>query len=97
MARNPLSLHLIVRSVEGPLAFLAHWGYVILAAVVVAEQIRLPVPAVPALLSVGALAADGRKSIVVALAVACAAAVPSSSSRRPLERGVCSRAWRRAS
>ena len=82
MARNPLSLHRIVRSVYGPLAFLAHWGYVILAAVVAAKQIPLPAPAVPVLVSIGALAADGRKSIVVALAVACAAAVPSSSSAR---------------
>jgi len=58
------------------LALLAHWGYVILAASVVAEQVPLPVPAVPVLLGIGALAADGRKSIVVALAIACAAAVP---------------------
>ncbi len=76
MARNPSSLHLIVRGMDGPLALLAHWGYVVLAAVVVAEQIPLPVPAVPVLLGIGALAADGRKSIVVALAIACAAAVP---------------------
>src|SRR5229473_2640272 len=47
------------------LALLAHWGYVILAAFVVAEQVPLPVPAVPVLMS-----------IVVALAIACAAAVP---------------------
>src|SRR6266849_6265939 len=58
------------------LALLAHWGYVILAAFVVAEQVPLPVPAVPVLLGIGALAADGRMSIVVALAIACAAAVP---------------------
>ena len=58
------------------LALLAHWGYVILAAFVVAEQVPLPVPAVPVLLGIGALAAEGRMSIVVALAIACAAAVP---------------------
>src|SRR5882724_8232291 len=58
------------------LALLARWGYVILAAFVVAEQVPLPVPAVPVLLGIGALAAEGRMSIVVALAIACAAAVP---------------------
>jgi membrane protein DedA with SNARE-associated domain len=58
------------------LALLAHWGYIILAAFVVAEQVPLPVPAVPVLLGIGALAAEGRMSIVVALAIACAAAVP---------------------
>jgi len=57
-------------------ALLASRGYVILAAFVVAEQVPLPVPAVPVLLGIGALAADGRMSIVAALAIACAAAVP---------------------
>ena len=57
-------------------ALLASRGYVILAAFVVAEQVPLPVPAVPVLLGIGALAADGRMSIVDALAIACAAAVP---------------------
>jgi membrane protein DedA with SNARE-associated domain len=57
-------------------ALLASWGYFILAAFVVAEQVPLPVPAVPVLLGIGALAADGRMSIVAALAIACAAAVP---------------------
>ena len=57
-------------------ALLASRGYVILAAFVVAEQVPLPVPAVPVLLGIGALAADGRMSIIAALAIACAAAVP---------------------
>src|SRR6266446_3817719 len=47
-------------------ALLASRGYVILAAFVVAEQVPLPVPAVPVLLGIGALAADGRMSIVAA-------------------------------
>src|SRR6266851_9058566 len=59
------------------LHFLEHYGVVILPALAVAEQIGLPLPAVPALLAVGALAAQGRISIpmvlgaisVVALAV----------------------------
>lgn len=57
-------------------ALLARWGYVILAAVVVAEQVALPIPAVPVLLGIGALAADGRMSIVAAVAIACGVAVP---------------------
>jgi membrane protein DedA with SNARE-associated domain len=57
-------------------ALLASWGYVILAASVVAEQVPLPVPAVPVLLGIGALAADGRMSIVAALVIACAASLP---------------------
>jgi membrane protein DedA with SNARE-associated domain len=59
------------------LAFLEHYGVVILPVLVVAEQVGVPLPAVPALLAVGALAAHGRISIplvlgaivVVALAV----------------------------
>jgi membrane protein DedA with SNARE-associated domain len=61
---------------EHMLAVLGRYGYVILAAFVVAEQIPLPIPAVPVLLGLGALAADGRMSISVALVVACAAALP---------------------
>jgi len=57
-------------------ALLARWGYVILAVFVVAEQVPLPVPAVPVLLGIGVLSADGRMSIVTAVAIACAAAVP---------------------
>jgi hypothetical protein len=38
---------------------------VILPALVVAEQIGIPLPAVPALLGVGALAAHGRGSITL--------------------------------
>ena len=48
------------------------YGYVILATLVVAEQIGIP-PAVPALLGVGSLAADGRMSLVLALASVAAA------------------------
>jgi membrane protein DedA with SNARE-associated domain len=57
-------------------ALLARWGYIILAVFVAAEQVPLPVPAVPILLGIGALAADGRTSIIVALIIACAATVP---------------------
>lgn len=42
---------------------LARYGFVILPILVVAEQLGVPLPAVPALLGVGALAASGRGSI----------------------------------
>jgi membrane protein DedA with SNARE-associated domain len=38
---------------------LLQYGYVVLFAVVLAEQIGLPIPAVPVLLGVGALAGTG--------------------------------------
>jgi len=54
--------------------FLEHYGVVILPVLVVAEQIGVPLPAVPALLAVGALAAHGRTSIPLVLgAIACVA------------------------
>jgi membrane protein DedA with SNARE-associated domain len=59
------------------LQFLEQYSVVILPALVVAEQIGIPLPAVPALLGVGALAAHGRVSVplvigaiaIVALAI----------------------------
>ena len=36
---------------------LDRWGYLILAALVIGEQVGIPLPAVPALLGVGSLAA----------------------------------------
>jgi membrane protein DedA with SNARE-associated domain len=44
------------------------YSVLILPALVVAEQIGIPLPAVPALLAVGALAAQGRSSIPLVLA-----------------------------
>ena len=49
------------------LQFLERYGVVILPVLVVAEQIGVPLPAVPALLAVGALAAHGRISIPMVL------------------------------
>lgn len=46
---------------------LARYGAVILPILVVAEQVGVPLPAVPALLGVGALAANGRGSIPLVL------------------------------
>jgi membrane protein DedA with SNARE-associated domain len=55
------------------LLLLERYGYVIVATLVIAEQIGIPLPAVPALLGVGALAADGRMSLWLVLASAAAA------------------------
>ena len=55
---------------------LAQYGYMLLFAVVLAEQTGLPIPAVPVLLGVGALAGTGRMSPALALAAALAASLP---------------------
>ena len=47
---------------------LEYYGILILPALVIAEQLGVPLPAVPALLGVGALAAQGRISIPLVLA-----------------------------
>lgn len=57
-------------------AFLLQYGYVILYACVLAEQIGLPVPAVPVLLGMGALAGAGEMSLALALGVVLAASLP---------------------
>ena len=57
------------------LHFLEHYGVVILPALAVAEQIGVPLPAVPALLAVGALAAHGRISILLVLGAISVAAL----------------------
>jgi membrane protein DedA with SNARE-associated domain len=49
------------------LKLLEQYSLVILPALVVAEQVGIPLPAVPALLAVGALAASGRASIPLVL------------------------------
>jgi len=51
-------------------------GYVVLFGFVLAEQIGLPIPAVPVLLGVGALAGTGRMSLALALGAALAASLP---------------------
>ena len=57
------------------LPFLERYGLVILPALVVAEQVGVPLPAVPALLAVGALAAHGRISIPLVLGAVSIAAL----------------------
>ena len=55
---------------------LTRYGYVVLFALVLAEQVGLPIPAVPALLGVGALVGAGRMSPVLVLGVVLAASLP---------------------
>ena len=57
----------------GSLQFLEQYGVLILPALVIAEQVGIPLPAVPALLGAGALAAHGRIDVpllVVAISIA---------------------------
>ena len=55
---------------------LSQYGYALLFVVVLAEQIGLPIPAVPVLLGVGALSGAGRMSAPLAVAAALAASLP---------------------
>lgn len=57
--------------------FLLRHGYVVLFLFVFAEQIGLPLPALPVLLAMGALAGAGEMSYALALATAIAASVAS--------------------
>jgi membrane protein DedA with SNARE-associated domain len=62
-------------NLAGSSQFLEHYGVVILPALAVAEQIGIPLPAVPALLAVGALAAHSRISIPLVLGAISIAAL----------------------
>jgi membrane protein DedA with SNARE-associated domain len=57
-------------------AWLERYSVVFLPALVVAEQIGIPLPAVPALLVVGALAADGRVSLWLVIGAIAIVALP---------------------
>ena len=59
--------------------FLIRHGYALLFAIVLAEQLGLPVPAAPVLMAMGALAGLGKFSFLMALAVAGVAALISDS------------------
>jgi membrane protein DedA with SNARE-associated domain len=62
-------------SAADTLTILEQYAVVILPSLVVAEQIGVPLPAVPALLAVGALAARGRVSMPLILASIAAVAI----------------------
>jgi membrane protein DedA with SNARE-associated domain len=55
---------------------LQQYGYILVFAFVLAEQVGLPVPAVPVLLGVGALAGAGRMSLALAVGAALVASLP---------------------
>ena len=59
--------------------FLIRHGYALLFAIVLAEQLGLPLPAAPVLMAMGALAGLGKFSFGMALAVAAVAALLSDS------------------
>jgi membrane protein DedA with SNARE-associated domain len=59
------------------LAFLVRHGYTVLLVWVLAEQLGLPLPALPLLLAAGALAGGGQMSMAGALAVVTVAALAS--------------------
>jgi membrane protein DedA with SNARE-associated domain len=54
---------------------LLHYGYLLLFVVVLAEQVGLPIPAVPVLLGIGALAGAGRMSLAIVLGIALIASL----------------------
>jgi membrane protein DedA with SNARE-associated domain len=55
---------------------LGRYSMVVLPALVVAEQVGVPLPAIPALLVVGALAAKGSASLLLAIGAIVAVALP---------------------
>ena len=61
------------------LPFLLNHGYALLFGVVLAEQAGAPIPAIPVLLGVGALAGTGRMPLLPAVFIALIAAVISDS------------------
>lgn len=60
---------------DGALDVLLRYGYLMLFGFVLAEQVGLPIPAVPVLMGVGALAGAGQMSVVPALAAALVASL----------------------
>src|SRR5262245_33151884 len=64
---------------DASLDFLVRYGYTVVFGWVLAEQIGLPIPAVPVLLAAGAVAGTGRLSVALILAVAGLASLASDS------------------
>jgi membrane protein DedA with SNARE-associated domain len=62
-----------------PADVLVHYGYAVVFGWVFAEQIGLPIPAVPILLAAGAVAGTGRLSVVLVLVMAAVASLVSDS------------------
>lgn len=62
-----------------PIEFLTRYGYAVVFGWVLAEQIGLPIPAVPVLLAAGALAGAGKLSVLLALGLAVTASLLSDT------------------
>jgi membrane protein DedA with SNARE-associated domain len=65
--------------VSDAVQFLATYGYAVVFVWVLLEQIGLPIPAIPLLLSAGAIAGHGRMNILLLLATALLACLVSDS------------------
>jgi membrane protein DedA with SNARE-associated domain len=65
---------------DGIVDVLVRHGYLVVFGWVLAEQIGLPLPAVPFLLAAGALAGDGRLSLALVLAAAALASLVSDTA-----------------
>jgi membrane protein DedA with SNARE-associated domain len=63
-------------SLTDSVQLLERYSALILPALVVAEQVGIPLPAVPALLAVGALAAQGRVSLLLVIGAIAVVALP---------------------
>jgi membrane protein DedA with SNARE-associated domain len=61
--------------VQETLQFVAEYGYLVLFGLVFAEQVGLPIPAEPAMLAAGALAATGHINLVLLLTLATIASL----------------------
>src|SRR5262245_46799890 len=68
-----------ISTMDQALEFLTRYGYAVVFGWVLAEQIGLPIPAVPILLAAGAVAGTGRLSAALVLAVAALASLLSDT------------------
>src|SRR2546428_12026674 len=64
---------------DGVIEALVQYGYVVVFGWVLAEQIGLPIPAVPVLLAAGAVAGTGRLSLAIILVLAAVASLVSDT------------------
>src|SRR3989441_6286609 len=64
---------------DGVIEILVRYGYVVVFGWVLAEQIGLPIPAVPVLLAAGAVAGTGRLSLAIVLVLAAVASLVSDT------------------
>lgn len=76
----------IGRTVENLIEFLSRYGYVLLFVFVAADQMGLPLPAMPALMAIGAMTHSGSLDLLPAIGVAVLAALVSDLIRFRLGR-----------